>query len=259
MRTTFDAVAEDYDRARPGYPSEVFADLVELAGLSSGARVLEIGCGTGQATLPLVQRGLTVVAVEPGQRLAALMRRRVAGFSAVGVVDATFEEWEPPEDAVFDAAVSFAAFHWVDPETRHAKAAQLLKPSGALAVFDWQDTLSDDGDPFFIAVQDDYAAVVPEWERTAPSPPQRIPDRVKVFIDASGRFESAVIRRYVWKVTFTARHYVTFLGTTGSFGVLSEARRKQLADRIERRITTDHAGAVRAEFLGQLAVARVAR
>jgi SAM-dependent methyltransferase len=256
-RTTFDAVADDYDRVRPGYPDQVFADLVELAALSPGARLVEVGCGTGQATIALAERGFDVVAVELGERLAALAERRLAGFPGVRVVRAAFEDWEPA-DSGFDAVVSFAAFHWIDPATRYAKAARLVKPDGALAVFEWQDTVTDDGDPFFAAVVEDYAAVVPEWHATPPPAPDRVADRdrIKLFVDASGHFAPAEVRYYVWPVTFTAHDYVTFLGTATNFRVLDEAKREQLSERIEHRITTEHGGTVRKEFLGTLAVSR---
>lgn len=121
MRTTFDAVAEDYQRVRPTYPAEVFDDLVALARLSPGARLLEVGCGTGQATLPLAERGFNIVAVELGERMASLTRRRAVGFPAVHVLRGAFEDWEPAGADEFDAVVSFAAFHWVDPRLRYAK------------------------------------------------------------------------------------------------------------------------------------------
>jgi SAM-dependent methyltransferase len=258
MRTMFDTVADDYDRVRPSYPAEAFDDLVELAALTPGARLVEVGCGTGQATIPLVERGFDVVAVEPGEHLAALTRLRLAGFPNVDVVTSTFEDWRAAGGTGFDAVVSFAAFHWVDPATRYAKTARLLAPRGALAVFEWQDTLTDDGDPFFVAMLEDYAAVVPEWKLTAASPPDTVEgrDRIKAFVDASGVFAPADIRHYLWQVTYTAHDYVTFLGTQGSFLVLDETRRKRLLDRIEHRIATDHGGSVRKEFLGTLAVSR---
>jgi hypothetical protein len=81
-------------------------------------------------------------------------------------------------------------------------------------------------------------------------------DRIKMFVDASGYFAPAELRHYVWSVPYSARDYVTFLGTQGSFLVLDETRRQQLFDRIERRIATDHDGSVRKEFLGTLAVSR---
>ena len=56
LRQTFNQAAERYDRARPTYPPALFDDLARLAGIGPGCRVLEIGCGTGQATVPLAER-----------------------------------------------------------------------------------------------------------------------------------------------------------------------------------------------------------
>src|SRR3712207_3465083 len=105
LRTSFAEVAELYDRARPGYPAAVFDDLAALAGLARGDRVLEIGCGTGKATLPLAQRGLEVVCVELGAALAGVARSKLAAYPAVEVVETAFESWEPT--GLFDAVVSF--------------------------------------------------------------------------------------------------------------------------------------------------------
>src|SRR5712691_5001525 len=129
----FEQVPELYDRARPVYPPEVFDDIVTLAGLYKGARVLEIGCGTGQATLPLAERGFQITCIELGEQLAALARRKLAAFPAVEVINAPFETWEPGA-AGFDAVVAFTAFQWIDPELRYRKAASLLREAGALAV-----------------------------------------------------------------------------------------------------------------------------
>src|SRR5262245_17480483 len=83
LRQTFDGAAELYEQARPGYPPGVFADLAELAEVGPGCRVLEIGCGTGQATVPLAERGCQIVAVELGAGLAAVARRKLARFPSV--------------------------------------------------------------------------------------------------------------------------------------------------------------------------------
>jgi predicted O-methyltransferase YrrM len=80
LRTTFEQLAELYDRARPTYPPQIFDDLGVIAQLSLSARVLEIGCGTGQGTLPLAQRGYAVTCVELGQQLAAVAQRNLASF-----------------------------------------------------------------------------------------------------------------------------------------------------------------------------------
>jgi SAM-dependent methyltransferase len=133
LRETFDEDAERYDRARPGYPAELFDDLAALTGLGAGDRVLEIGPGTGQATVSLAPRGYRIVAVELGAHLADVARRNVAAFPDVEVVNAPFESWPLPA-APFRAVFAATAFHWIDPDVRLTKAAQALAPDGALAV-----------------------------------------------------------------------------------------------------------------------------
>lgn len=73
LRQTFDQVAERYDRARPEYPETLFADLVALTGIKPGDQLLEVGCATGQATLPLARRGFRITCIELGPELAAVV------------------------------------------------------------------------------------------------------------------------------------------------------------------------------------------
>jgi SAM-dependent methyltransferase len=77
LRTTFGQDAELYDQCRPTYPPQLFTDLAALADLGSRSRVLEIGCGTGQATLPLAQLGCDVVAMDLSPDMAAIARRNL--------------------------------------------------------------------------------------------------------------------------------------------------------------------------------------
>src|SRR3954452_6234673 len=112
LRDTFDEAPELYDRARPDYPEAVFEDLTTLARLRPGSRVLELGCGTGQATVPLARSGFEVVAIELGAGLADVASRNLAAFPGVDIVNAAFEEWPLPP-ASFDAVVAATSFHWL--------------------------------------------------------------------------------------------------------------------------------------------------
>src|SRR5262245_39407092 len=122
LRTTFGEDAERYDRRRPGYPAEMYDDLAGIASLGPGSRVREIGCGTGQATLPLARREYAIVAVELSADLATVARRNLAAFPEARVVVSAFEQWPLPAEG-FDAVLSATAFHWLDPEIRMAKSA----------------------------------------------------------------------------------------------------------------------------------------
>ena len=135
--TVFDEIAAEYDRHRPAYPDELVDQACQVAGIGSGDRVLEVGCGSGQLTSGLVARGLRVTALEPGRHLIALARRNLTGAGtvagAVEFVNAPFEDALLPRER-FKAVFSASAFHWVDPKVGWQKAAHVLVPGGTLAL-----------------------------------------------------------------------------------------------------------------------------
>src|SRR3954452_2757787 len=129
----FDGAAEEYDRVRSDYPAEIVDAACTIAGLEPGSPVLEIGCGTGKLTEALVERSLTVDAVDPGAGMIEVARRRVGSAADVNFLVGRFEDVELPE-APFAAAFSATAFHWVDPALGWSKVAGLLRPGGTFAL-----------------------------------------------------------------------------------------------------------------------------
>jgi SAM-dependent methyltransferase len=127
LRSTFDGVASLYDEVRPGYPERLFDNLASISGTGPGTRALELGCGTGQATLPLARRGYRILGVELSANLAAMARTKLADYPNARVLACSFEEW-PLEKGAFDLVVSATAFHWVDPLWSATERA--LKPCG---------------------------------------------------------------------------------------------------------------------------------
>jgi SAM-dependent methyltransferase len=160
---SFNEVAELYDQARPLYPQAVIDDLVGLTGLQPGDQVLEIGCGTGQITVPLAERGVRITALEPGAALAAIARSKLAAYADAVVVERRFEDYElPPEP--FDLAVSATAFHWVDPRIRVTKSAAALRSGGFLAIIHSHWGVGRDRDVFGVRSQSCYERWEPETE-----------------------------------------------------------------------------------------------
>ncbi len=254
LRTTFEQVPELYDRVRPTYPEELFDDFAALTGLGAGARLLEVGCGTGQATLPLARRGYDVVCIELGAGLAALARRKLAAFPRVEVVHGTFETWEPVR-AGFDAVVAFTALHWVDPELRIAKPARLLRHGGHLAVAGSLHVQRSDGDTFWLEVQEDYDAAAPSEDNAPPPLPDAI-ESLRYEIEAGGLFEYVDWRRYLWDQAYTADEYIALLSTYSGHRALEHDRREDLYARIRRRIQSRPGGRVTKTYLTMLNVAR---
>jgi SAM-dependent methyltransferase len=233
LRETFEQVPELYDRARPSYPDELFDDLTALAGLRAGDRIVELGPGTGKATVALAERGFRVVGVELGEGLAAVARRKLAAFPDVEIVNVPFEHWETDER--FDAIAAFTAFHWIDPDVRYVKSAELLREGGTLAIVDTTHVLPEGGDRFWIDVQTDYDAVVPSPDNR---PPPR-PDEARVLSDeisASGLFRDVELRRYLWDAPYTAEEYIAVLDTYSGHRSMADDERDELYRRIRARI-----------------------
>jgi len=193
-----------------------------LGGHQAGGRIREIGRSTGQATVPLAERGVELLSVELGAGLAAAASRKLVGYPNVRVVNANFETWDPGAGG-FDAVVAFTAFHWIDPALRFDKATRLLRERGVLAVVETQHALPVGGDPFWIEVQEDYDAVVPSEDNRPPSPPEEIED-LSAEIEAVSDLELVAVRRYLWDVTYSPDEYIAVLETYSGHRSIEEPR-----------------------------------
>jgi SAM-dependent methyltransferase len=246
LRWVFDEDADLYDRTRPVAPDDVFDETLRLAALGRGARVLEIGCGTGQATRPLAERGLNVVAVELGANLARRARENLAAFANVAVEVGGFEEWSAGGRR-FNVVFCCNAFHWIDPEVRFTKAASVLVPDGRLVLMATHWAIPDDADAFWHDIQDDYAAV--GGERVDPA--TKHPDRIVDFADAiasSAVFTNRGGFRRLFDARFSADDYVGNLSTQSGIREFEPPARTELLDRVRRRIDAS-GGTVRASLL----------
>lgn len=253
LRATFDRVAELYDRARPGYPPALFDDLATLAGVGPGCRVLEIGPGTGQLTVPLAERGCTILAVELGAGLAEVARRNLRAFPAAEVVTADFEHVALPAEP-FDLVIVATAWHWIDPAVRMARAADALRPGGALATVETHHIAGGTTD-FFARVQECYLRFDP---RTRPDEaPTPVAEVIADDGEAarSGRFQNPTIHRYEWEQTYRTQEYLDVVRTYSSTLTLPSAAADGLLRSIGELIDGRFGGQITKRYLTQLRLA----
>jgi SAM-dependent methyltransferase len=253
LRGGFDLAAEDYLRTRPVCPPQLFDDLIWLARLKAGDRVIEIGCGTGQATVSLAERGLAMTAVELGPELAAIARRRLTRFPAADVVTCSFEDWQPPDalHGAVDAVVAFNSLHWIDPQLRYAKPYELLRSGGAMAVAGCLRAQPTDAVRFWTDVQADYRAV--GYEGDPPPPPEQIsPWRFPREIESL--FQEVASLRYPFEVLYSAEDYLANLATQSGTRALGDARSAEFLARVRRRLESLSWPQLTVTFVGYLTV-----
>jgi SAM-dependent methyltransferase len=253
-RESFDAVADAYDLYRPAPPLEVVDAVIASSNLHEGSSVLEIGCGTGQLSVPLAKHGVDLVAIELGSHLAALARRNLGEFPNARVEVSAFEDWQLPAHR-FDAVVSASAFHWLDPAVRFSKAAEALRPRGSLTLLHVHHIRGgtpgffEDTQPYYIkwGLSDD-----PFFQPTAPADvPTMYPE-----LDELHQFSSVERRRFEIAMRLSTASYVGWLRTDSLVNSLDDEARRGFLDDIELLIASEYHGTVARNFVYAVIVAR---
>lgn len=257
LRATFDEVATLYDQVRPGYPEAVFDDIVSLSAIPPGGRILEIGCGTGQATLPFARRGYRILCIELGENMAAVARHNLSVYPHAEVRTVAFEDW-PPEEEAFDLAISATAFHWINPADSYGKIARALKPGGALALF-WNIHVQNDAsNGFFEAAQVVYLRETRTMGREEKGIPyaDEVPMDTATEIENTGLFGEVTVRRYLWDATYDAGSYIRVLNTYSNHRTLDSDTRERLFRGIAQLIDTEFGGRITKAYMTDLYLAR---
>ena len=252
--TIFDLSAREYDEVRPGYPEELIDDVVRISGIPERGRILEVGCGTGQATIPFARRGYEMLCLDIGKELVRLARKNCEPYPRVEIRNVSFEEWEP-EEGSFDLLISATAFHWIPAEMGYPKAARVLKETGYIALF-WNMHPTPYTD-FFSEVQRVYRRVVPEWGEPGdgPTTEEKTGER-EVTINGSSLFEKAEVREYPWSRVYTKEQYLKLLDTYSDHRSLEVSRRRELYKGIAAMIDEEYGGSVTRPYLSVLYIAK---
>lgn len=125
----FGEVASLYHRLRPRYPEALVSQIVDHVGLGPGGDVLEVGAGTGLATIPFAALGLNITAIEPDKAMADVLANQL---QQVALVRSTFEAYEPTGNFHFVYAAQ--SWHWLESRSALEKSRGLLRPGGSLGL-----------------------------------------------------------------------------------------------------------------------------
>jgi SAM-dependent methyltransferase len=255
-RESFDLVAEDYNVYRSPYPQEVVDTVIALSNLHHGSRVLEIGCGTGQLSVPLAQHGIDLLALELGPHLAALARRNLKRFPNVHVEASSFEAWPLPSQK-FAAVVSASAFHWLDPAVRFSKSAEALHPGGFLTILHVHHVRGGtpgffaDTQPYYMkwGLSDDLSFQPPEPDNVPPMYPE---------LDQLPEFRSVERHHFEIPMSHSSTSYIGWLHTDSLVNSLNDQSRRGFLQDIDRLIASKYNGEVVRNYVYEVIVAQKA-
>ena len=248
---SFNRVAEIYDACRPGYPEELVETILRKSGISAGRKILEIGSGTGKATLPSARRGYSILCVEPGENLARLARDNLREWPDVRWEIAAFQDWqESPSE--FELVISAQAFHWVPRPAGFFKAAKALKKAGFLAIF-WNMQSANEG-LVFEEIARVYRERAPELD-DGKSSEEVIQEREQE-LRACDSFDKVEVLHFPWTRRYDTRQYLGLLNTYSDHLRMNEAQRAYLLEGIAE-VVERHGGVVEKPYQAVLYLAEV--
>jgi SAM-dependent methyltransferase len=253
-RDWYSAVAVAYDRTRPRYPSELIQQAIALAQLPNGAKILEIGCGPGIATVEFAKLGFSVVSLEPSAAACQIARDNCAAYPQVEIVNTTFEDWELGT-AKFSAILAATSWHWVDPKIGYPKAIASLADQGYLILL-WNN-IPQPSPIVCQQLQPVYAELAPalgryEDQSTQEKSLQNLGQKVM----DSGLFKNFVTTQQVSQVTYSIDNYLTLLSTLSPYIALAPNQREQLFAGLQEVLTINYGDTIATSYLSMLQIAQ---
>ncbi|MFF9480935.1 class I SAM-dependent methyltransferase [Streptomyces sp. NPDC014733] len=242
----FEADAVHYAASRPSYPPALLDFVAECLGRSlAGARVADVGAGTGIATALLRERGAEVIAVEPGAAMAAELRRALPEVPLVrGDGNAL-----PLADASCDLVTYAQSWQWTDTARSVPEARRVVRPGGALAVW-WNTTAFDV--PWLAAQHERIARHCGTVPRSAARPDDATAVRL------AGLAGLRVARRLLpWGRTVALDTHLSNIGSRSALLVLEPAARRAFLAAERARLDAEFpGGAVEERYVVDVLVAR---
>lgn len=228
LRESFDRAPQVYDDGRPPYPDEAVDWIIRKTGITVEETLLEIGPGTGQATLKFAQRGYRIHGVERGSNLARLLMQKCEPFN-VSVDISAFEDWTPPSAFKTPLILCAASFHWLDPTIKYKKCFDLLNDDGHLVLL-W-NRVPERPMPLLQKAMELLWQYYPE-KRGEQKTKEEFEHEMKLEIANSAVFTLADYFEYKWISSMTRDDMAKCVFSQSLFLALDEAKQKSLSAKV---------------------------
>lgn len=214
LNWTFNTVADTYEKLRPGYVDELYHSIFEYKPINNSSRVVEVGIGGGQATLPFLKTGCNLTAVDYGENFCKICREKFKEYPNFSAISGKFEDID--FNGEYDFVYSASAFHWIPEEIGYKKVYDILKDEGVFARFA-NHPFRDKGKPELSEEMDQiYAEYYYKYHN-------KKQETLKEYTEEQAQSRALVAEKYGftdirYKLfyrtrTFSAKEYVMLLGT----------------------------------------------
>ena len=245
LEWTFDTAASAYEIFRPGYVDELYKMIFDYITLNESSNAVEVGIGSGQATLPILKTGCRLTAVEYGAELSKLCREKFKDYPNFSVVTNKFEN-ESFSDNMYELVYSATAFHWVPEDIGYAKVFSMLKSGGAFARFANHPYRDKGNLPLCEEMDRIYAEYYYKYYNKKQETPIEYSDEQALRIaNIAKQYGFVDIKHALFHRTrtFSASEYITLLGTYSDHIAIEEGIRKKFFSKIEDAIN-DYSGSI---------------
>lgn len=244
LNWTFDTVADTYEKLRPGYVDELYQTIFEYKEINNLSRVLEIGIGGGQATLPFLKTGCCLTAVDYGENFCKICREKFKDYPTFYAVSGKFEDFASEQK--YDLIYSASAFHWIPEETGYKKVYDMLENGGVFARFA-NHPYRDKGQPALSEEIDKiYAQYYYKYHNKQQKPlieysAEQAENRALIALKYG--FTDIQHKLFHRTRTFSAYEYSLLLGTYSDHIAIEESIRNEFFNKIEEAINR-HGGKI---------------
>ncbi len=243
LEWTFDTVASTYEKFRPGYTDELYKMIFNYIAINKSCNVVEVGIGGGQATLPFLKTGCNLTAVEYGEQFSELCKEKFKEYRNFTIVTSKFEDMNF-SDNTYDLVYSASAFHWVPENIGYTKVFSMLKSGGVFARFANHPYRDKNN----LALSEEIDKIYGEYYYTFYNKKREV---LTEYSEEQAVQRANIAEKYGFKDikyalfyrtrTFSAKEYITLLGTYSDHIAMEESIRKEFFLKIEEAIN-NHGG-----------------
>ncbi|MDN3019074.1 class I SAM-dependent methyltransferase [Paenibacillus sp. BSR1-1] len=229
-KKVFNDIISDYAIARPGYPTELFRDIIDYSKIKNDAKILEIGSGPGQATEYFVKNRYSITGLELGEKQVDYLLEKYSAYQNFNALCTSFENYNG-EQETYDLIISATAFHWIKPEVGYPKAYNLLKRNGVMAVFWHLASIIEPKTEMLNQIRNIYRKYAPDLDDYISVDEAEDLHNLRISqIQVHHLFNNPVSKIYRWDDEYTTQRYIRLMNSYSDFHDIDKDKQKAIFD-----------------------------